>query len=152
MSFERFALIVTSTTLLALGTLHWAGVTGNLTESEPPGLYFRTLTSPRRGAMVELRPLMKHVAAIAGDTVRVTPEGSYVNGRLWPNSAIPTDTYGFQPFRFGTYKLQPGQYWVLGSSSDSYDSRWFGPIHDDVVAFRIKPLWTTSNGYAPGTK
>jgi hypothetical protein len=102
--------------------------------------------------MDELRPLMKHVAAIAGDTVRVTPEGSYVNGRLWPNSAIPTDTYGFQPFRFDTYKLQPGQYWVLGSSSDSYDSRWFGPIPDDVVAFSIKPLWTTSNGYAPGTK
>src|SRR5208283_2676663 len=94
MKAERFGLLLTSSVLLALGTLRWCGVTGNRTQSEPIGLYLRSPETPHRGSMVQLRPMMKHLAGLPGDTIRVTPEGSYINGRLWPNSAIPANSYG----------------------------------------------------------
>ena len=100
--------------------------------------------------MVELRRLTKHVAAIPGDTVRVTPEGSYINGKLWPYSAIPARSL-YRPFPFGTYKLAAGQYWVLGDHPLSYDSRYIGMIPWDLINAPVTPVWTVSNGYAPGT-
>jgi type IV secretory pathway protease TraF len=142
MKAERFALVLTSSVVLALGTLRWYGVAGNLTDSEPIGLYLREPGNPARGGMVALRPLMKNIAGVPGDTVTVTPSGSYINGRLWPNSAIPSQTYGYRPFPFGTYKLQPGQYWLMGTGSDSWDSRWIGPVPDDLIANNITPLLT----------
>ena len=151
MSLERFALIITSATLLALGTLRYWGIAGNLTNSEPYGFYIRTPGDPIRGNMVALRSLIKHVAAVPGDTVRATPEGSYINGKLWPYSAIPTDSH-YRPFPYGTYKLASGQFWLLGHSPLSWDSRYLGPIPQDLINFPLKPLWTHSNGYAPGTR
>jgi type IV secretory pathway protease TraF len=85
---------------------------------------------------------MKHLAGVPGDTVEVTARGSYVNGKLWPNSRIPANTHGYRPYPFGTYKLQPNQFWMLGSSSDSWDSRWLGPITGDLISTSITPLWT----------
>lgn len=143
MKAERFALILTSTTLLALGTLRYYGVAGNLTDSEPIGLYVRIPGGPSRGRMVALRPLMKHLAGVPGDTVIVSPQGSTINGHLWSNSGIPADTHGYRPFPFGTYVLQRGQYWVLGTSTDSWDSRWIGPVPGDLISTPIKPLLTT---------
>ena len=144
---------IASTTVLLLLlyslSLRWIGVTGALTDSEPPGLY-REIPGPAvRGGMVELRRLMKHVVAVAGDTVRVTPEGSYINGKLWPYSAPIADRY--QHYPFGIYKLQPGQYWVLGQNPTSWDSRYIGPVPFDLINSRVQPLWTMSNGYAQGT-
>jgi type IV secretory pathway protease TraF len=134
--------------LFSLG-LRWIGVTGALTDSEPPGLYRIVGGSPVRDDLVELRQLMKHVAAVAGDTVRVTPEGSYINGKLWPYSAPVAGNY--QHYPFGTYKLAPGQYWVLGQNPMSWDSRYIGPVPLDLINSRVEPLWTVSNGYAQGT-
>jgi type IV secretory pathway protease TraF len=62
--------------ILSLLNLRYLGVTGALTNSEPWGFYRVTPEPVHRGGMVELRYLMKHVAAVPGDTVRVTPEGS----------------------------------------------------------------------------
>jgi type IV secretory pathway protease TraF len=152
MTIERFALMLTTATLIGLAALRVYGVTGNLTDSEPRGLYLQTTGSPTRGHMVQLRPLIKHIAGLPGDTVQVTPQGSYINGHLWPNSAPPTDTHGYIPFRFGTYKLAPGQYWVLAPGPLSWDSRFLGPVPWDAIAFDIKPLWTTPNRHAPGTR
>ncbi len=134
--------------LFSLG-LRWIGVTAALTDSEPPGLYREIAGAPVRGGMVELRMLTKHVAAVAGDTVQVTPEGSYIDGKLWPYSAPVAGSY--QHYPFGTYKLGTGQYWVLGQNPMSWDSRYVGPIPFDLINSRVQPLWTISNGYAQGT-
>jgi type IV secretory pathway protease TraF len=134
--------------LFCLG-LRWIGVTGTLTNSEPPGLYRTVAGTPQRGDMVELRQLTKHIAARKGDIVRATPEGSYVNGILQRYSAPVPGNY--QPYRFGTYKLAAGQYWVLAQSPLSWDSRYWGPVPADMINSRLEPLWTISNGYAPGT-
>ena len=138
MTFERVLLVV----LFALFIVRYNGVTANITDSEPIGFYMQIGGFPHRGSLVQLRPLIKNLAGIPGDTVQVSPEGSYINGRLWPNSAIPKQTHGYQPYPFGTIKLQPNQYWMLGSSNDSWDSRWLGPITGDLIAATITPLWT----------
>ena len=127
------------------------GITGAIfSDSEPQGLYRETSGPIERDGMVQLRALMKHVAGIPGDTVRVTPEGSYINGILWDYSAIPSDVHS-RPYPFGTYTLPPRQYWLLGRNPSSWDSRYLGPFPDDMINSPIKPFWTASNGYAAGT-
>jgi conjugal transfer pilin signal peptidase TrbI len=138
MTFERIALVV----LFALLTVRYNGVTANITDSEPLGFYIQVGGLPHRGSLVQLRPLMKHLAGIPGDVIQVTPKGSYINGKLWPNSAIPKQTHGYKPYAFGAIRLQGNQYWMLGSSEDSWDSRWLGPITGDLIAGTITPFWT----------
>jgi type IV secretory pathway protease TraF len=158
MNRERLKNIALATTITLLVlvlfalSFHWAGITGAVfSDSEPPGIYRATGGPIWRGEMVQLRQLMKHVAAVPGDTVRVTPEGSYINGKLWPYSGIPTETH-YRPFPYGTYKLAPGQFWLLGQNPLSWDSRFVGMIPQDMIATPVQPLWTISNGYAPGTR
>jgi type IV secretory pathway protease TraF len=144
---------VIATTIVVAGLANSiAGLMVNLTSSEPTGIYLRVPGKPERGDMVALRSLMKHVVAVPGDVVTVTPQGTYVNGRLFPHSAIPEDTHGYQPFPFGTYTLRPGQYWLLGTSPDSWDSRYLGPIPIGLIATNVRPVWTARSGYAPATR
>jgi type IV secretory pathway protease TraF len=147
----RITVIATSIVVAGLAN-RFAGVMVNLTNSEPTGIYMRVPGEPERGCTVALRSLMKHVVAVPGDVVTVTQQGTHVNGRLWPNSAIPEDTHGYQPFPFGTYTLRPGQYWLLGTSPDSWDSRYIGPIPIGLIATNVMPLWTTRSCYAPATR
>jgi type IV secretory pathway protease TraF len=137
--------------LFSLG-LHGVGITGAIfSDSMPPGLYRETNAPVARGQIVELRKLMKHVAAAAGDVVTVTPLGSYINGQLWPHSApVPNDRY--RPYPYGAYRLADGQLWLLGDNPLSWDSRYVGPFTQDMVNSVVVPLWTISNGYAAGTK
>src|SRR6266478_4326482 len=102
MTTQRLALIIAIVMLADIGSLTFCGITGSLTDSEPPGLYIRIPKTPARGDMVELIPLMKHLAGVPGDIVRVTPNGSYINGKLWPNSA-PLPEFHYRPYAFGVY-------------------------------------------------
>ena len=78
----------------------FAGLMVNLTNSEPAGIYLHVRGKPERGGMVALRSLMKHVVAVPGDVVTVIAQGTYVNGQLFPHSAIPATAKGYQPFPF----------------------------------------------------
>src|SRR5712664_994711 len=105
--------------LLMIGCL--AGLRLNLTGSLPVGLYVTSASMPARGALVlaclpakvaafahargyvprggecpnGVAPIGKPVAAIAGDTIAVTPAGLFVNGVAVPNSrALATDRKG----------------------------------------------------------
>jgi type IV secretory pathway protease TraF len=145
-------LTLISTVIAIIGIANrFAGPMVNLTGSEPTGVYLRGPGKPERGGMVALQPLMKHVAAMPGDVVRVTTEGSYINGKLWPYSGIPKVT-SYHPFPFGTYTMHAGQYWLLGTNPESWDSRYIGPIPVDLIASPIRPIWTATNGYAPATR
>jgi type IV secretory pathway protease TraF len=147
--------IIAETTLLLLLVFaigfRWSGYTGAVfSDSEPQGIY-RTINRPlHRGGMVELRKLTKHVAGVPGDTVRVAPEGIYINDKLWPYSAVPKGC-NYTPFPYGTYHLAAGQWWIMGMNPWSYDSRFFGPIPTNLIASSVVPVITFSNGYAPGT-
>jgi type IV secretory pathway protease TraF len=75
---------------------------------------------------------MKRLAAMSGDIVILSPNGVRINGILYPKSrplsrdaehnAIPRMIID------GTYQLAPRTIWLMGDSSNSWDSRYYGPI------------------------
>ena len=153
MNLTATRITVIATSMLVAGLANsLGGLVVNLTNSEPTGLYLRVPGEPERGAMVALRSLMKHVVAVPGDVVTVTALGTYVNGQLFPHSAIPATAKGYRPFPFGAYTLRRGQYWLLGTSPDSWDSRYIGPVPIDLIESSVEPVWTTGNGYTPATR
>src|SRR5882762_996862 len=82
-------------------------------------------------------PLMKPIAAVAGDHVEVTTHGIRVNGKLIPNSAAHfKDHRGrlLNPWPNGEYIVPAGSLWVVSDfNSWSFDSRYFGPIPSSLV-------------------
>jgi type IV secretory pathway protease TraF len=141
-----FAQIALSVVLIgALAAASIFDIRGNGSPSEPRGIYRLTHEPLIRGAYVVLKLPLKQIAALPGDTVRVTPEGTYVNGKLWPHSAIPASAWNHFPF--GTYLLHPNQLWVLGDNPFSYDSRYFGMIPESLVNATAKPLLITENNH-----
>ena len=91
-------------------------------------------------------PLMKPIAAVAGDRVEVTTYGIRVNGKLIPNSAAHFKDHRGRPLKpwpTGQYTVPTGKLWVISDfNSWSFDSRYFGPIPYSVVQHRLRPLWT----------
>jgi conjugative transfer signal peptidase TraF len=94
----------------------------------------------------DYEPLVKPVAAIAGDVVAVSPAAVRVNGRLLPNTAqLAQDSAGraLRPFPVGTYRVASGEVWLLsGHDRRSFDSRYFGPVPEADVQGIARPVWT----------
>lgn len=89
-------------------------------------------------------PLLKPVAAVAGDDVTVTAAGISVNGVPIPNSAArPHDAAGrpLHPIAPGTYRVAPGQVWLISSySAESWDSRYLGPVPIADIRSLAQPI------------
>ena len=91
-------------------------------------------------------PLLKPVAASAGDLVELSARGISVNGVLLPNTApLSKDSKGrpLGAWRFGRYFVAPGTVWVASSYHPrSFDSRYFGPVSTTAIRHRLKPFLT----------
>ena len=158
-----------------LGTLAMAGAAGlriNFTASMPRGLWqVRTGAPVARASVVAicppdradireaaqrgyiaagacpggLEPLLKPVAAIAGDLVTVTPLAVAVNGQPVADTApLAQDEAGrtLRPVPPGSYRVASGEVWVLSSHDPrSFDSRYFGPLPAGGVQGEARPLW-----------
>ncbi len=133
----------------------------NLTPSEPVGIYRLVAGGVDRGTLVWMKqptgaavsvlhryvpaniPLIKCVAAIPGDIVRVGADGVRVNGMLWPDSAaLARDAEGrsLQPYPFGNYRVAAGQLWIMSDNPRGIDSRYFGPVAETSVISRLVPV------------
>jgi conjugative transfer signal peptidase TraF len=92
-------------------------------------------------------PLLKPVAAIAGDIVSVTPDGLLVNGGVLPGSApLPADSAGrpLPGYPVGTFTVVEGQLWLVSNyNAASFDSRYFGAMPASLVTGVARPLWTS---------
>lgn len=167
--------------LISLCLWAWfAGYRCNPTPSLPVGLYRLADGIPQRGDPVSfclagpfvrlaaergylkpgscpsgLRPLLKVLAGLPGDLVRVGPDGIRVTSpgaRVacpWPNSRIKTaDRYG-QPVTsaLASGVIPPGFALVLGDHPGSFDSRYFGLVPLDSLR-RTLPIfvWTPTKG------
>jgi conjugative transfer signal peptidase TraF len=92
-------------------------------------------------------PLVKVVAAISGDRVDVTDAAIYVNGRLWPYSAIRRRScYGQRidmRLPSGRYIIAANKVFLMGLNPCSYDARYWpaGSVTRSMVA-RWNPLIT----------
>lgn len=135
----------------------------NATASAPVGLYrVEPAASLRRGGFVLAWlpdaarrlaaerdylpadvPLVKRIAALAGDTVCCEQARVTING-IAVATALRADNWGRSlPHWSGCRTL--GQYEVfllMPDVPDSFDGRYFGPIKTDAIIGKLVPLWT----------
>lgn len=90
---------------------------------------------------LNVAPLLKPVAAIAGDVVRLQDGQSVmVNGLPLPNTA---STQVLPAWPDGEYTVQPGEVWLFSPRHPkSFDSRYFGPVRIDQVQGKATPFIT----------
>jgi conjugative transfer signal peptidase TraF len=133
----------------------------NVTASAPVGLYRRSFLSLARGDWVLVKapewvrrlaadrryvpanvPMVKRIAAVAGDTVcrfnTVVTVNGYVRAiaRMRDNNGRPL------PVWQGCKVLKPDQIFVLTAPAASFDGRYFGLLARQNIVERIAPLWT----------
>ena len=86
------------------------------------------------------RELVKHVVGVPGDFVEIssdydiTVNGMQVGKGLWHLQDEDSETVRE---RFaGSRLLGDDEYWVMGLSEKSFDSRYFGPVHAEQIQGR----------------
>ncbi len=87
--------------------------------------------------------LMKKIIAFPGDRVALGPSGIRVNGIAVPYTRRdPNAPAGLIAIAYGDYRVPVGFAWFVGTSVDSWDSRYYGPIPLDGVRGVAQPIWT----------
>lgn len=87
-------------------------------------------------------PLLKEVIAVPGDEVKLTEDVIQVNGRAYFFKTEQNDHLGrpLMAYPKGDYKNTQG-YWFLGNNSPhSWDSRYWGPLAQKQIIYKVKPL------------
>ncbi len=91
-----------------------------------------------------LAPLIKPVAAVAGDTVVLTEDSVTVNGKRLPDSATANrDSQGrvLPGWPRGTYHVPKDTVWLVSTySANSLDSRYFGPLPISSIETSLSKL------------
>ena len=152
--------------IVALGAKPSPGralVIWNATASAPIGLYRAThaqmpsrgdlvlaLPTPslaafaaRRGYLPSGIPLVKRIAAIAGDAVCTRGQAMFVNGRF-EAERLAADSQGRSlPTWSGCRTLRAGEVLLLMPEvPTSFDGRYFGPTPASQIVSILDPLWT----------
>ena len=146
------------------------GLRFNVEPSMPMGAYWRVTGSIDRGTTVAaclppslaryalqrrilaegpcpsgVMPVVKAVAAVAGDVVDVSDSGVRVNGQPWPYSAIRrVSCFGMRidmRLPSGRYVIAPDSVFLMGVNPCSWDSRYWGSLSRTTVA-RWNPIIT----------
>ena len=90
-------------------------------------------------------PLVKPVAATAGDIVAVSPAGISVNGQSLPDTAqLAQDSAGrpLRAFPAGVYHVAAGEVWLVAKQDTrSFDSRYFGSVPIINARGGAHPVW-----------
>ena len=168
----RFGYVMTTSfAVLAVGVLSFLPVAPkliwNASASVPLGLYSiapaRHLEvtdlvavetpEPLASFMAERRylprgvPLMKHVAAIAGQ--RVCRDGAHITiDGINMGEALARDRAGrVLPAWHGCRRIADGEVFLMNwAAPDSMDGRYFGPLAINSIIGRAIPLWTDEDG------
>ena len=142
----------------------------NASASAPVGLYLvRPLPRPVRGVLAVIRlpeanarfaaergylplkaPLIKPVAAVAGQLVCQTKSGVAIDGRLIGRS-LKADGSGRPLFAWsGCRVVFADEVFVMNPAvRDSFDGRYFGPLPASAVLGRARPLWIRPSNSQP---
>ncbi len=90
--------------------------------------------------------LMKQIVTKEGDEVSVSVDGVRVNNYSYKNSRIVQKSrqINLLPLKFGSFKLKHNEYFVLGVTPHSYDSRYFGVINRKQIYRRAKLVYATN--------
>jgi conjugative transfer signal peptidase TraF len=151
------SVLATSASLVPTPRLVW-----NASASVPIGFYWRVAVAPSRGDLVlawapiwarklaaERRylpmgvPIVKHVAAVAGDVVCAPGDAIFIDGRMVAHR-LASDRLGRRlPWWEGCETLSAGEFFLLMADvPDSFDGRYFGVTERRDIIGRLVPLWT----------
>jgi len=91
------------------------------------------------------QPWIKEIAALPGQTVRLSRAGVWVDGRYLPNSRVDRWTPGHHHrivhYPFGTYRLRNGQVWLYAPGNYAFDSSYYGPVPAMDILQGVRPWW-----------
>jgi conjugative transfer signal peptidase TraF len=168
--------LLSAISILFLSIANYSPIQINLTGSMPRGIYLlRSSQAVHRGSFVMVcmpnslasfalqrgylqhgsckngaQPLLKQVIAEDGDTIVLTAKKIQINGNQLPYTATLSTDHHHRPLPAvlrGIYKLRPHQLWLYGvSSTQSWDSRYYGVIDSSYVIGVVKPLFTNQRG------
>ena len=97
----------------------------------------------------DAEPVLKHVAAVAGDTVIANGYGLTVDRRLLANSrALRHDASGrpAESVAAGEYVVRAGTAWLWSPYTNrSYDSRYYGAVSLDGWVGIARPIWVAGS-------
>jgi conjugative transfer signal peptidase TraF len=95
-------------------------------------------------------PVGKSIFAVPGDTVTVSDAGLALDGRRECRTRpLARDSEGRTIPRLpnGSYAVAAGEIWLISTyTTQSWDSRYFGPVPAAGVATLLRPLWTIRTG------
>ena len=80
--------------------------------------------------------LLKRVIAHSGDEIKFTANGVVVNDKLFANSRAVAKVKGvlLNPLPIGyQHKLKTDEYFMLGETPNSFDSRYFGVVNRKFI-------------------
>ena len=101
---------------------------------------YRRLAATRRYLPMNV-PLVKRVAAAAGDEVCALGQEIFVNGR-WIAERLVNDGAGRpMPMWSGCVRLHGRQLFLLMDAPASFDGRYFGVTRSDLIVGRARLLW-----------
>ena len=103
-------------------------------------LAVRALAAERRYVPANV-PLVKRVAAVAGDFVCAKGSEIRINARV-AALRLSRDAAGRpMPWWRGCRPLRPGEYLLLMPAAASFDGRYFGPVPASDILGKAVPLW-----------
>ena len=157
LAVTAFGLLATSASAIPSRRLVW-----NASASAPIGLYWRIDGRLQRGDLVLAWaplwarrlaaerhylpltvPLVKRIAAGAGDVICATAWDIIINGEV-VTQRLESDASGRAlPLWTGCRKLSAGEFLLLMADvPDSFDGRYFGVTERPEIIGRLVPLWT----------
>lgn len=93
-----------------------------------------------------LMPFMKQIAAMPGQTVRITKKGVIANGHLLPNSKIVTSIEKGMVkvihLPYGAYTVPKGTFWDYAPGNFAYTSAYYGPVPIQNIKGSAQPVLT----------
>lgn len=151
------SVLATSASLVPTPRLVW-----NASASAPIGFYWRVAGAPSRGDLVLARaplwarrlaaehrylprnvPIIKRVAAVAGDVVCASGNTISINGRVVVHRLASDRSGRPLPQWDGCETLGAGEFFLLMADvPDSFDGRYFGVTERRDIIGRLVPLWT----------
>jgi conjugative transfer signal peptidase TraF len=156
-----------ATIAAVIATLIWPAcvlLVWNTTSSMPMGLYVVTSAPPNRGDLVVAWlppqmetlavawailiphiPVLKPVAATAGDRVCRSGRAVTVNGRLAAIARWVDRNGRALPMWQGCRRLSASQVFILARHPHSFDSRYYGPLQLKLSRGVAHPLVTFPN-------
>lgn len=97
----------------------------------------------RRGYLPRGVPLVKRIAAVAGDAICARGNAVFINGRLAAMRRVTDGEGRHLPSWKGCRELCYGEIFLLMAQSHaSFDGRYFGPTPTSEIVGTLEPIWT----------